>query len=272
MGLTKKLTYEEVKIKIELEGCKLVSDVYINSKTKMDIKCMCGNEFQASYEKFTRHLNPKKQCNECGKKMIGNKNRLDYTKVKEYIESKGCELISSTYKEGQIPLDIRCKTCGEIYSVSFVVFKFKTKHECDSCVNKRLSDNYMLDYATVKDRVENSSFSNGCKLISNRYKGNNDLLEIKCKCGNIFSTNLANFEHNGKTQCNKCGEKIRQIKTTEETRFSYDYIKQFIESNSDCLLISETYKNVETKLTLQCGCGEYFKVSFKNFKQRYQRK
>ena len=272
MGLTKKLTYLEVKNTIEITGCKLISTEYINSKTKLEIECKCGNKFQASYEKFTRKINPKQQCNECGKKMTGDKNRLKYSEVKRYIESMGCELISQIYKEGQIPLEIRCKTCGEIYSVSFVVFKFKGKHECDSCVNKKLSDNYTLSYEFVKNKIENSIFSNGCRLISKEYISNNTLLEIQCKCGNTFTTTLANFESNGKNQCNECGENIRQLKTTEATRFSYEYVKEFIETNSECKLISDTYINVETKLELQCGCGEHFRVSFKNFKKRYQRR
>lgn len=272
MGLTVKYTYEQIKANVESKGCKLISTEYTNSKTKLKIQCKCGEIFETAYEKFNRTPNPKQQCNECGKKMTGDKNRLDYDKVKEYIESMGCKLESSVYKEGQIPLQVKCKTCGDIYDVSFVVFKVKGKHECDACVNKRLSERYTLSYDAVKDIIENSEFSKGCKLISKEYIGNASILDIMCICGNIFHTNLANFRCNSKNQCNECGEKIRQSKTTEETRFSYDYVKQFIEENSDCKLISDVYMNVEDKLELQCDCGEYFKVSFKNFKHRYQRK
>lgn len=57
-------------------------------------------------------------------------------------------------------------------------------------------------------------------------------------------------------------------------KHTYEYIKNFIEieSNSGCKLISEEYINVDRNLKLQCACGEYFNVSFSNFKRRGQRK
>lgn len=269
MGLTVKFTYEYIKDVIEKAGCKLISENYVNTKTKLKIQCKCGEVFETSYEKFIRKVNPKQQCNDCGKKLTADKNRISYDTVKTYIESKGCKLISTEYVDIQTPLKITCKTCGEIYAASFTVFKNKGKHECDDCVIKRISNMYLISYEEVKLRIENNSY--GCKLISETYKGNDQLLDIECKCGNIFRTTLANFEYNNKHQCGDCGEIIRQNKLSEMA-FSYEYVKKFIEENSECKLISTEYKNVEEKLLLECGCGEQFEVSFKNFKNRFQRK
>lgn len=51
-------------------------------------------------------------------------------------------------------------------------------------------------------------------------------------------------------------------------KHSYYYLKKYIEDNSngECILLSEEYKNDNTPLKLQCKCGEIFYRTFKKVK------
>lgn len=53
-------------------------------------------------------------------------------------------------------------------------------------------------------------------------------------------------------------------------RLTYQEVKEFIESNG-CKLLSTEYVNNNTKLLVQCACGEVFEVRFHDFKTKNQR-
>jgi predicted nucleic acid-binding Zn ribbon protein len=46
----------------------------------------------------------------------------------------------------------------------------------------------------------------------------------------------------------------------------YNEVKEYIEKNSKCKLLSLEYKNAKTKLLLLCECGNEFETIFGNFK------
>lgn len=46
----------------------------------------------------------------------------------------------------------------------------------------------------------------------------------------------------------------------------YEDVKMFVSENSDCVLVSDTYKNNTSKLVFLCKCGTSFETSFKSFK------
>ena len=194
---------------------------------------------------------------------------FSYNIVKDVIESTGCKLISETYDGVCKPLRIECK-CGNEFTTNFKIFRDKNKHQCSTCSTKHRKELRGFSHEQVKDIIENSSFSNGCKLISREYDKNNSILDIQCSCGEMFHTTLANFQKNGKNQCNICGEKLR-LENLEYRAYTYEYVKEFIESNSKCKLISTEYINTDTKLSVQCECGKEYEVSFYCFKNNYQR-
>ena len=64
----RKLTLDEVRNYIEVEsnsGCILLSTEYINNRSKLHVKCKCGNEFKINFHDFQAG---KIQCNECSKR------------------------------------------------------------------------------------------------------------------------------------------------------------------------------------------------------------
>lgn len=54
-------------------------------------------------------------------------------------------------------------------------------------------------------------------------------------------------------------------------RYDIQDVDLFVNENSDCVLISDEYKNFETKMKFACKCGEVFETSFEKFKLRNKR-
>lgn len=63
---------------------------------------------------------------------------------------------------------------------------------------------------------------------------------------------------------------VLKYKEKKSLSYSYEQVKGIIEvkSQSGCKLLSKDYIDVKSKLELQCKCGEVFKTSFDNFKNK----
>ena len=51
-------------------------------------------------------------------------------------------------------------------------------------------------------------------------------------------------------------------------RLTINEVKEYIETNSDCKLLSTEYKNVREKLKLQCSCGKNFECNYADIKKK----
>lgn len=106
----KKLTYSEVKKNIEsIEGYKLKSNEYKNSKSKLIIQYHNNKPFLMTYNAFSRGQRDPSLSN-------NRKKTLD--EVRELVEEKGFILISSKYVNENEPLEIKTKL-GKIILVPY---------------------------------------------------------------------------------------------------------------------------------------------------------
>lgn len=73
--------YETVKSQIEINGCELLTkpENYVNSKTKVDIRCGCGNTFKRTVEDFKIN---RPQCTECS-------SSIPESKIRSYLAKRG---------------------------------------------------------------------------------------------------------------------------------------------------------------------------------------
>lgn len=241
---------DKVRHFVEVEsgsGCKLKSEKYTNSKTKLEFQCSCGEVFTRTFDTFRR--NKSYRCGQC----IG-KITWDFERVKNYVENEdpnGCSLLSETYINNRTPLKFRCK-CGSPFSKNFDYFRSSEVNSCEEC-----SGIIRWDIDKVKYFVEVESQS-GCKLISKTFKNVMTNLDFKCKCGTNFSRNFNSFKDKKLYECEKCNSYIR---------WDINKVRQFVEneSNSACKLISTKYINMHSILDFQCSCGEKFSRNFNNF-------
>jgi len=183
--------------------------------------------------------------------------------VKNFIETNSeCKLISKEYIKSKEKLKIQCK-CRNIFNSSFDAFR-NGKRQCNNCSSIKKKLNKIFSYDFVKHTIEDES---NRQLITKEYINNSSKIEIKCECGNIFKTSLSSFMHKNKKQCDSCTSK----KMSQSQSFSKEYVKNFVENNSNCLLLVNNYINNKTKLKLLCECGEIFLKPFADFKYNIQR-
>lgn len=124
-----------------------------------------------------------------------------------------------------------------------------------------MSKGKKLTINEVRNFIDIDSNS-GCKLISIDYINAHEKLEIMCKCGKIYLKNYNKFKSLAERRCNECaGKKDWNIET----------VREFIESESNCKLISKEFRNFKTLLTIECKCGRVFYVNFNKFKDAKQR-
>lgn len=178
--------------------------------------------------------------------------KLDYEYIKEYIESFGYKLISSEYIKSNIRLDMMCDK-GHKCSISWDNFKYGRR--CKECASKIKADKFKLNYQDVKDYIEKF----GCKLLSDDYINNSKKLRIQCSCGNIYEMTFKHFKQYEKyRKCIKC-------RNNKSKKFSYKYVKEFIEKEG-YKLISETYVNANEKLLIQCDKNHLYHATFRGFR------
>lgn len=173
--------------------------------------------------------------------------RLTYSYVKSYIEGFGYKLLSTEYKNNNTKLKVQCNK-EHIYEVKFHNFK-RTK--CPYCSHKK------VNYEQVKAIVEEA----GYKLISKEYKNQQSKIKVECVNGHRTTINWKGFLKKVKANhgCRKCVD--------DPKKFTYEYVKEKIEE-SDCKLLSETYKDVKSKLEIECNKGHKFSINFEHFRKK----
>lgn len=142
---------------------------------------------------------------------------------------------------------IQCPNGHEPYWMDFC--SFNSGRRCMKCH----LDEQRLSYNHIKEYIENE----GYQLLSNEYHTNQTKLLVKCINPNHipYETTFAQFQQ-GK-RCKECRD--------ASYRFSYEYVKEFIESFGYELL-SDEYKNANKKIKVRCDKKhEPYDVKFSDF-------
>lgn len=186
-----------------------------------------------------------------------------YDMVKEYIEDKECELLSTHYINNKQKLKIKCK-CGEIFERSFGDYKNKSMFHCKYCSGKKIAYEYAFNFIQSKN----------CNLITSKseYKNSTQKLTIECSCGEYYNISFSDFKRFKQYHCPKCGNNIRvenmKSKQLEDFNYyNYEQVKQIID-NTQSKLLSKDYTNCFDKLELKCECGNIYKQNFSHIKSK----
>ena len=128
-----RLTIDDVRLKIESFGCELISNTYAKYRTKLIIRCACGNIYSQTLANF---LNGTHRCQQCAQKISNEaKNKYTYEQVEQLCHSHDCELLSqknSNYINRKDKISLRC-SCGEIFSTKLFMCLDYEKYKCNSC-------------------------------------------------------------------------------------------------------------------------------------------
>lgn len=263
--MARKLTYDIVKQYVDERDCKLLTtnnefdelreEFKTLDKFNLKILCKCGNEFECTFIRF-KH-GKKRTCNKCSFEARTEQNRNTIEEVRDIIKNdgSGCELLEQKYLSTKVKMLFKC-SCGETFKTSWENYYYRKVRCCEKCrVNARINKtNIAWDYDMVLKYV--NKHGEGCKLLSKQYKSCNELLDFKCKCGEIFTISFGNFCRANQHQCSKCGHK----RGTDKQRYTIEEIKQYLKDNGfNCTLVSKNYINAKTPIEFKCSCGGTFK-------------
>ena len=180
--------------------------------------------------------------------------KLTFDYVKKYIESFGYKLISTEYINAKENMIIICNK-GHQYSASFN--NFKNGKRCPDCAKESYGNQRRLDYNFVKNQIEQNG---NLKLLSSEYKNNSTPLNLICDKEHKFKITYCGLQKNNMT-CPICNK----IKLIERLSFSYEEVKEYVESQG-YILISKEYKNAGRYIELKCPLGHIFKTKYNNFR------
>lgn len=179
--------------------------------------------------------------------------RYSYDYVKKYIESKECELISEKYINSSEKLKIKCK-CGNMYERDFYHFS-KGQIECLKCKKNKFSNRYRTSF----DEIINKINQNDCEYIAGEYVNNKSKLTLKCKCGNIFTKDMAHF-FNGQNRCPECG---KNLSSQYKIKYDENYVQDIISKNG--YILKDKYINAYTPFKVMCKNGHEFNMVFSHY-------
>jgi hypothetical protein len=143
--------------------------------------------------------------------------KLTIEHVSKVFADGGCKLLEGTYKDCETPMKYQCN-CGGIANMSYA--NFKKGKRCKTCSGKKNGLNKRFSY----EYVYNYFLEHGCKLLSNEYFKNNDLLKYICNCGEESIITFHHFRYGGR--CWKCGVSKRSGKNHHKWHSDRDDAKR----------------------------------------------
>jgi hypothetical protein len=244
--ITKKqsLSYAEVEKIFKDNGCILLSETYENSKEKLHFLCKCGKGDFKSLDKFKR----KSMCKYCGREDRDSKRRLPIEQVRKIVESYGCELLSTEYKNTKDTLLFKCK-CGEPFSAN--LDSFKISGQCKFCSYK--SSAIQRSKLTYKELVEVFK-REGCTLLTKGHCTTSTKVSFTCSCGGEGETRLHLFLSG--SRCRKCN--ASKISGANNYQWRYDKTDEERIRQRKFKEYADWRKNVFARDSYTCiSCGQY---------------
>lgn len=101
---------------------------------------------------------------------------------------------------------------------------------------------------------KNYAQEHGGELLTLEYLGPTKKHLYRCKNGHEFEA-VPTTQRSKKSWCNECSNR--------DVAHTIDFVRQFVESKKG-LLFSTEYKNVRTKLDVQCSSGHRWSPTFQN--------
>ena len=214
----KRVTKAEVVHFLEQNGCKLMSNDYVNSATDIEYRCACGHDRVGIiknikyYKQFT--------CLEC----IGYV-PISKEMVVDFLAQHNCKLLSD-YKSSNIKIEIECD-CGHSRVSTFKNIKSAKQFSCITCTELKTQH-----LNQTKCRILNKQ---RCKLLEqsiikslkqrDHFSPENYYKTIQCSKCNIRK-NIRLFSHGQGKICKLCKKQKESDKMAKYSK--EDHIHEMV--------------------------------------------
>lgn len=189
-----KPTIEEIKLEFEKEGYILLSNKYINSKTKLDYICVEGHRGAIKLNDWRSGV----RCKECGSHKVASVLKHSYEYIKNKFEEENYVLLSSEYKNAFDRLSYVCPNNHKHY---IKWNDWQQGHRCPYCAG--------VGKLTM-DEVRESFRREGYELISDTYINSKTKLDYICSSGHLNSVKWNDWNHG--VRCPICSRYNTSIK------------------------------------------------------------
>jgi hypothetical protein len=161
-----------IKEQFEKEGYTLLSEEYINSKTKLDYKCPNKHKHSITWHNWQKGY----RCYLCN----GNI-KLTFGQIKESFEQESYTLLSEEYIDSKKQkLEYKCSK-GHIHGVSWNSWQQGSR--CPTCISTK----------PTLEQIKESFDSCGYTLLSKEYFNNKTKLDYICSKGHKHNINWHNW-------------------------------------------------------------------------------
>lgn len=248
-------SYEDVKKLVEANGNKLISKEYKNNTTPLNIKCVCGNEFNKTLKIMKK--SGLFMCNDCVKKVCAKRQTLPYSELKKRIESKGFVLHTKEvdYCNSSEKCEVECPNGHRNHQYPYDIF---SGHGCKKCVSKINGEKYRKPYRELVSYVEKY----GYKLITSEedYVNTGTNLELICNKNHKYPVTFDNFRKGA-----RCPECFNQ-KRGKSSIVPYSIRKEAVESFGYSFVTKESdYVNASQTIILKCDKGHEYETCMHSF-------
>ncbi len=221
-----KLTIDIVKVDIEKEGYRLLSDVYENNTTLLKVLCPEGHEFETTRNRWVVGH----RCPKC------YKGRINIDIIRQILDKEGYKLLSKEYVDAHSKLKFICPR-GHEHKISWSAWN--QGQRCFYCRN----DNNRVSI----DDIRTMFLEEGYTFIEDSFC--NEKFKYICPNGHGGQITLGNW---------KSGNRCPHCYGNAKLKFSF--VKNQIEQEGyKVITIEDDYDNNRTKLHLKCENGhDYF--------------
>lgn len=238
--MTKKLTFEEVKERYAKKGFELLEYEYINNQTPMLCKTKEG------YLRKIKLVNLNKDTN---RQIFGQKNPFTLYNIKLWLHkiNPDIELLTDRYVSNKVPLQFRCRICGEVFTKTINALHRSQELICPQCwENPKKLDIEFVQQAFLK---------HGLTLLEFDYQANNKPLLCVDQEGYYSRVAYVNLDK---------GDKYRRFSWTYNQDCYLQNVRHFCEINQYTIRIVDVVDFTEQNepiMLAQCECGNYFKIT-----------
>ena len=129
------------------KDCKLLTNEYVNGKTRMEYRCNCGNTSEISFNDFKKGH----RCNECGREKTATKQKHTFEFVYNCFKKNGCELLEKKYRNNRMKMKYKCE-CKNESEITFG--NFKKGQRCKRCSNRGYSKESQILFDIVYEKID----------------------------------------------------------------------------------------------------------------------
>lgn len=244
-----KYTHEEFVTKLSsmFSGEYIVLSNYINSKTKIKVRHICGYEYEVTPDNMLQG----KGCRRCAFKIAAMKRTKTHGEfISEVYAQVGKEYtVLSIYEKANNRIMIRHNLCGHVYEVKPAHF-VNLKRRCPKCAGKCITNE---DFTHRLYHIHGDSLT-----VLDKYKNYNTKVRVICNiCGHKYMTATSNLLKGSK--CPKCAD----IRTSERcTKSNETFIKEVYDAVGDEYTVLSEYIGCKEDVHMRHNlCGHEFTTS-----------